>query len=359
MNTTTELISLDQLETSIAAINKFRDGIDAIAEAHPKDLVVDVTTPAGMRSAIAARAAWREPRIAVEKARKEAKAPVLKLGKDIDAFASALEIELREGEANYDQQIKKEETRKADEKAAAEQAERERVAAVNQRFQDLRTLALTSADTRLDKTELELLLLGAEGFEVATLPEDMKAAGVYEQRLAITTIKAAIDRRVLQDEEAVKIAAEREELARLREQAAAVDAERQRQEQAQRDAEQAEADRIAAEQAEKARQEREEAIRQEAAAQAARDAEQAQARAVAEAEERVRKEAREEQERQERRAAEIKADNERRAANVASRRRIDKAAIAAFIANGISEQAAKDVIVLIAAGEIPAITITY
>ncbi|AZR94622.1 hypothetical protein BBB39_13170 [Bordetella trematum] len=108
-------------------------------------------------------------------------------------------------------------------------------------------------------------------------------------------------------------------------------------EQAQRAAAQAEADRLAAEQ--RAEQERLAAIeREKQAAEAARLAEikrQADARAAEEA-----------------LAASRAADEEHR-------RRINRAALAAFVAGGMPEDCAKQAITLIALGRIPAVKITY
>lgn len=122
--------AVDDVTRELAAFDKIGAGLNALRAAHPENLVVDVTTPAGMRDAIAARAAWRDPRVALEKARKAAKAPVLALGKQIDTFAASLEARLRIGEDNYDAQIQVEIERKAAEKKAAEEAEAARVQAI-------------------------------------------------------------------------------------------------------------------------------------------------------------------------------------------------------------------------------------
>ena len=99
---------------------------------HPIDLVFDVSTTKGMAEAIAHRAAWRDPRITVEKFRKAAKAPVLTLGKDIDARAAWLTDQLLLGETPVHEQIKAEEARKAQEKADREAAEFGRVLAIQE-----------------------------------------------------------------------------------------------------------------------------------------------------------------------------------------------------------------------------------
>lgn len=89
--------SIDLVQGQLVEFDKISAGLAALEQAHPKDVVCNVSTVVGMKQAIAGRAAWREPRINLEKARKAAKAPVLALGRDIDAFARSLETKLLEG----------------------------------------------------------------------------------------------------------------------------------------------------------------------------------------------------------------------------------------------------------------------
>jgi signal transduction histidine kinase len=75
----------------------------------------------------------------VERARKAAKAPVLALGRAVDAFAGQLEDRLRRGEDHYKAQIEAEEARRAAVKAEAERKERERVEALRAGVAKLRS----------------------------------------------------------------------------------------------------------------------------------------------------------------------------------------------------------------------------
>lgn len=126
--------ALETVTTNVAEFSKVAAGLAALREKHPVNLVCPVDTPAGMREAIAGRAAWREPRVKLEAMRKAAKAPVLALGKQIDSTAAELEAQLRIGESNYDDQIKAQEKIAADRKAAAERAEAERVQVLKDRI---------------------------------------------------------------------------------------------------------------------------------------------------------------------------------------------------------------------------------
>lgn len=249
LETATITTSITKVQGEIAAFDKIAAGIAAIELQHPKNMAVDVTTTAGMKAAVLARAAWRDPRIAVEKARKAAKAPVLELGKQIDTFAAGLEAQLREGEDNYDKQIKAEETRKEAERAAKAEAERVRVAAHQDRItHDIRGAAAgavgrSSADIEVILKDVVAIVIDASFEEFqgqAQLAKDETLDKLREMHAAALAHEAEQARiKAEQEAEAARIAAERAELEKLRAEAA----ERERVAAAER----AEAERIQAE----------------------------------------------------------------------------------------------------------------
>lgn len=221
--------SIVKVQGEIAAFDKIAAGIAAIELQHPKDLAVDVTTTAGMKTAIAARAAWRDPRIAVEKARKAAKAPVLELGKQIDAFAGTLELRLREGEDNYDSQIKAEEARKEAEKAARAEAGRKRIAAIQDRIANDITGAVRGAVGRPSSDigqilgDIDAIVIGADFEEFqgqAQLAKD-DATDKLREMQAEAQARADAEARVAREAEEQRIAAERAELRRQQEESEA------------------------------------------------------------------------------------------------------------------------------------------
>ncbi|MDT3473904.1 hypothetical protein [Stenotrophomonas maltophilia] len=200
-----------------------------------------------------------------------------------------------------------------------------------------------------------------------------------------------IERERLEAEERARAAAEEARLAEL----ARKEEEIRAREEAVRAAEEAERQRVAAEQAERERVEREARLQAEAAENAKREAaaaveraereareateraareaaeaeqrakdaaeraEREKAEAVAAAERRAQEEAeRAERERQAQADAQRKAD-EARAADVEHRRSINRAAMAALIAQGISEDDAATVITAIVQGKVPAVAIRY
>ncbi len=318
----------------------------ALAELRQKyaGILFDVTTGKGMAAAKEARAELRGYRVTLEAKRKEIKEPALTRCREIDSEAKRITAELESLEDPIDDSIKAEETRKEREKAAKEQAERERMEAINARFQALRALPLNANGKPI--ADIEALIEQAKAFDVDSLPEDMKQAGIYERRLAMASLSAAVDARRAHDAEQAEIAERLRKLEFMEREQAARDAaeEAQRQERAKAEA----AEREAAQKAEDARRlaEREEADRAAAVARkAADDAARAERErlagiAQAEAEERGRvmaEQARKRDEEQAKLAAERKALDAEQAA-------LAKAKIEKRIASTNLIDAAKDML---------------
>lgn len=215
-----------------------------------------------------------------------------------------------------------------------------------------------------------------------------------EVRKPLTDWEAEQERKEQERKEAEERAKAEAEAARLAEIARKEEEIRAREE-AVRAAEEAERQRIAAEQAERERVERETRLQAEAAEKAKREAAEAveraereareakeratrdaaeaeqrakdaaeraereKAEAVAAAERRAQEEAdRAERERQAAAETQRKAD-EARAADVEHRRTINRAAVAALVAAGLSEEAAATAITAIVQGKVPAVAIRY
>lgn len=312
--TTTE--SLSKIQGELTIIDRIESGFVSLAAAHPIDLAIDVSTSKGMKEAVSARAAWRDPRIAVEKARKAAKAPVLELGRAIDARAAMLTTRLLEGEANYDDQIKAEEARKEAEREAKVRQEVERVASLQERIGELRgaiavcnTYAATADQIQRHITDLVAVPVDATFQEFQQQAEEAKAS-------TLTTLRAMHADAVAREAETTRIAAEREELARLR---------------AEQDArDKAERERIAAEQKAEAQhlaEQRDEIDRRERAAAAEIERQNAVARAEQQrldAEAAAVRKAADDEARAQREAE----DRAARAAHAAEQRRLDEQATA-------------------------------
>lgn len=256
----------------------------ALAELRTKyaDAVFDVTTGKGMDQAKKGRAELREHRVALEKERVRIKAPALERCRQIDSEAKRITAELEALETPIDDQIKAEEHRKEREKAERDRLERERVEALHRRFEAIRAQPMAAVGK--SSAEIAELIATAEAADTSGFPEDMKAAAIYECRLAVTALRAAQDRALAAEEEAEKIKAERAELEKLRAEQAAVQAERDRLAAAERERLAAEAGRLE----DRARAEREAIERAEREAREAEqsriDAERAESRRKEDAE---------------------------------------------------------------------------
>ena len=294
----------------------------------------------------------------------KSKTAVEKPGRDylrrLKEMPKVVEAELREFVTKMDA-LRDETRRPLTEWEAAEDA---RIDRHNHRLNWLKTLADDLGE--LSSLHIKGLITEAEGMQLGAHWEEFEAEAANAKDKVLSTLRAALQKRE-------QIEAEQAELARLRREAderaeadrirlaqeQAVEAERQRmaqEQQAERDAaarreqelidqaaaqqraiEQAEANRIAAEQ--RAEQERQDAERRaEEAAERARQDERRRADAA---------------------AAEILRQQEARERDKNHRASINRAALEAFVAGGMTEECAKQAITLIVQRKIPNIAITY
>lgn len=245
-----------EVQSAVAEFDRVAAGI-ALLQQEYAGVVFDVSTTKGLDSAKAARAAVREPRYEIEKVRKAAKEPLLKLGKELDARAKEITAQILAIEEPIDLQIKTEENRKEAEKQAKIAAEQQRVADIQARIVVLRgNQSITSlSDPKLIAdhiADLEAIAVDDSFEEFKQQAADAKAAGIAR----LKELHAAA---LAHQAEQERIKAERAELARLR----AVEEERAR----------VERERIAAEEA-MAKALRDEEAAKQAAALAAERAEQ-------------------------------------------------------------------------------------
>lgn len=84
---------VDQVTQAVATFDATAAGI-AELERQFKGVVFPVDTPKGLEDAKKARAAIREPRYEIEKVRTAAKAPILELGRSLDARAKTITAQL-------------------------------------------------------------------------------------------------------------------------------------------------------------------------------------------------------------------------------------------------------------------------
>lgn len=227
---------MDRVKASLTEFDRVSAGLAALEERYPKDAIYPVETTKGMKDAIEHRAAYRDPRVLVEKARKMAKAPLLALGKNIDARAKWITEQLVAGEDPVDQQIKAEEARKEAEKQARAAAEAARMLKIQEALAEISQDVLiacskTSAEVRALSERMHATLPDPDVFQ-ELLPQAKEAWANGIEKLE-TTLKA----KLYDEAEAARVAAEQ-----------AAEEERRKQEAARVEALRIENERIAAEQ---------------------------------------------------------------------------------------------------------------
>lgn len=261
---TTELTIPQQAE-KVLAFAETRERLLVLAAESAR--ITEITSPDAYKECHARRMVLKNARIDIQKIGKEARDDAVKyhkaiIGKEkelvdlIEPEEKRLQ-ELQDAVDNEAKRLKEEEARKA--QAIIEET--------NRRFQDMR--AIPAGALNKDAAGIQALIDQAEAIDPGTFPQDMQAAAQYEKRLVVTSLRAALDARLLADEEAAKVKAERAELERLR---------------AEADAVRAEADRLAREERERVaaeeRKQEEEARRQREAQEAQERAERAERQRV-------------------------------------------------------------------------------
>lgn len=204
---------LAQVTKAVAEFDRVAHGI-AELRAKYHGVVYDVTTPQGMKDAKEARLAVRNPRYEVERIRKEAKAPILALGKRLDSEAKRITDELLALERPIDTQIDAEERRREAEKQAKIEAEMRRVRNLQERVAELRgcaTLSPTSGSALIAEhiADLDAIAVDESFEEFQPQATEAKAAGLARLRELHTATLA-------HEAEQKRLAEERAELARLR-----------------------------------------------------------------------------------------------------------------------------------------------
>lgn len=228
--------SIAQVESALSELDKVSAGLADLAERHPVDLVFDVTSAKGMREAVAHRAAWRDPRLATERARKAAKAPILALGRDIDARAAWITEQLLLGEEPVDAQIKLEQERQETIRREEALKESARITAIQEALADIHMEAMSVIGKHSSIIEAKMDEMASRALEPAVFQESMgQAAAAMKSAIEKLTMAHAAAKH--NEAEAALVAAERAELEQLRaaakaqqekDEAARLEAERER-----------------------------------------------------------------------------------------------------------------------------------
>lgn len=154
--------------TQIAEFTRYDQALSLLDD-RLKGIVYDFTKPGELPRAIKDRAEVRGYRTDLERTRKDVKEDALAQCRKIDGEAKRIEERLRDVESPIDEQIKAEEGRKERERAAREEAERSRIAGIQESILGISGLALRvsgqpAADVLNVIDELERVEITAETF---------------------------------------------------------------------------------------------------------------------------------------------------------------------------------------------------
>lgn len=329
------------MATEIIEYSKVEAALDELRSTY--GTVPDPSTDEGYNACKIGAKAVGKYRIELEKKRKEIKAPALERCKMIDSEAKRIHEEL----AKIEDPLKL-----AYKKIDEERKERERIRQekLTQKIEDIKSMPLRAVSMKSDEVSVLIDELEkndcSEGFYERT-PEALK-----ERSIALDSLSNMFKEKVIQEkqaEEAAKQAAELEELRKLKAEQEAKEREEQIKKEA---AAQAEREKIAAE--ERAKQlEKEKAEAEERAKQAEIEAQ----KRAEEAAEQAR------QQEIERQKVEEQAEKKRLEKLEANKRHVGKickeAKICLMKIKGVDEELAKEIVKMIAKGEVDNVSINY
>lgn len=179
------------------------------------NVVYDVATTKGMDEAKAARLAIREPRYAVQRATKAAKDELNSIKKNVEERGAQIIEALTRIEDPIDAQVKAEEERKAAEKARKEQAERERVEAIQMAIGSIRAIPLNVVEASATYIKQALDQVAALEITEQHYAEFLPHAADAKDA-AVSQLIAMHQRAVATEQAQAELKAQQEELARMR-----------------------------------------------------------------------------------------------------------------------------------------------
>lgn len=249
-----QAMDFDQVKANAAAL---------VAES---SRILEITSPAGYAECHSARMRLKSTRVAIEKVAKAAREDAYAFQKAVIAKERELIAVLTPEEDRLAVLQEAEDARKAAEKRAREEAERQRIVEINAKFDALKDLPRQTLT--MDVDGIQRLILQAENFSAEGFPEEYRAAARFEKTKVLGQLEEALEVRYQMIEQEKRIAAERIELEQLRKEReqreAAERAEAEQRDQAEAEERRLRAESEARERAEADRQRREELARREA-----------------------------------------------------------------------------------------------
>ena len=275
---TTDLMTIDPKHFVAETYQPFTEALEA-AIAKAPTLTYEISTKQGMTVAKEGRAIFRDIRIALEKKRAAAKAPILEIGKLLDSRAKEIVQRIEPFEEQFDKDIKVEESRIEAEKAAKAKAEAERQERIQVLIDGIRNAPAFGAMCTADQLDDALYTLRQTDITEEAFAE-RKDEAIFVMAQSIKQMESMLEGKKAQEELQAQQEAQRIENERI---AAELEAKRKAEEDRQREALKEEAERQRIQAAEIAKQ-RAELEAMQAKINAAQEAQLAAERAKMEAE---------------------------------------------------------------------------
>lgn len=200
------LVKYSKTEAELSALRAKHEGV-----------VFDLTTTKGDKEARAARLELVTLRTSLEKNRKEFKAPALDLGGKIDSEAKRVTAEIVKLETFIDQQIKADETRRANEKAERERIEALRVQAIQEKIAVIRGFVVKCQDISAERIAKGIELVGAIDTSAAVFFE-FESNALAAQVETLQSMRTMYDSALAREAEVARVEAQRIENERIAEQ---------------------------------------------------------------------------------------------------------------------------------------------
>ena len=175
-------------EAVLAQFREAEPAIQALADKY-RDVAFAVTTPKGMKEAVAARADLRDNgRLLLTRTETRIKGEVNDLKRTMADEVERLVGIVKPVEEHVDAQIKAEDKRKADEKAAREKAEADRVARHRQNLEKLRAYADQAQGQPVEAIERAIAAL--EGMQFGEEWEEFAGAAALTRDSTVAALRA-------------------------------------------------------------------------------------------------------------------------------------------------------------------------
>lgn len=209
------LVTVDPVKYATAIYDPFNAELELAITEEGFQQQVDITTSAGYEAITKRRAIFRELRVRAEKTRKERKAPILEIGRLLDAKYEEFERKVKPYELAHDAKIKAEDQRKADIKAEKERQEAARIAAIHERIDAIRSAPLSVGTLRSDQIRPLITTLSDASIELSEYAE-FTGMALQARTAALEQMEALFNAAQAREAEAERLRLEREELDRQR-----------------------------------------------------------------------------------------------------------------------------------------------